>query len=52
MKRSNTDNTLFAGLQKLKDEMTALNWYAKTEGKSFVRMQEIADEPLAREPIK
>ena len=37
---------MVSGGKRSKDEMTALNWYAKTEGKTFVRMQEIADEPL------
>ena len=28
------------------DEMTSLNWFAHTEGKDFVRMQELSGEPL------
>ena len=46
LKRTSTNNTFVSGGKRSKDEMTTLNWYAKTEGKNFVRMQEIADEPL------
>ena len=45
-KHRNTSNTLSTGAQKSNDEMTMLNLYAKTEGKNFVRMQDIAKEPL------
>ena len=46
LKRTNTNNTLVSSGKRSKDEMTALNWYAKTEGKTFVRMQVLTDEPL------
>jgi hypothetical protein len=45
LKRTNANSTIVSGAKRSKDEMTALNWYAKTDGKNFVRMQEISDEP-------
>ncbi|CAB3988141.1 Hypothetical predicted protein [Paramuricea clavata] len=46
LKCTNRNSTIVSSAKKSKDEMTALNWYAKTDGKNFVRMQEISDEPL------
>ena len=46
MKRERSNTTCSQPRRKQIDEMTTLNWFAKTDGKGFVRMQELSSEPL------
>lgn len=46
MKRAPVESS-YAELRSTEtDEMTNLNWFAHTEGKDFVRIQELSGEPL------
>lgn len=46
MKRDRSRATCSQPRRKQLDEMASFNWYAKTEGKGFVRMHELSGEPL------
>ena len=46
MKRERSNTSCSQPRRKHIDEMTTFNWFAKTEGKAFVRMQELSQEPL------
>lgn len=45
MKRERSKTSCSEPKRKQIDEMTTFNWYAKTDGKNFVRMQELSGEP-------
>lgn len=46
MKREHSKTSCSEPKRKQIDEKTTFNWYAKTDGKNFVRMQELSGEPL------
>lgn len=46
MKREHSKTSCSEPKRKQIDEKTTFNWYAKTDGKNFVRMQELLGEPL------
>ena len=46
MKRERSKTSCSEPKRKQIDKMTTFNWYAKTDGKNFVRMQELSGEPL------
>ena len=46
MKRERSQASCSQTNRRHTDEMTALNWFAKTDGKGFVRMQELSAEPM------
>ena len=46
MKRARVGSSYAERRSRETDEMTTLNWFAHTEGKDFLRMQELSGEPL------